>query len=66
MKKLVKESMVNESKSDLYNRLYDRLLSLQVSEEMARALCSFFGSSILEEFVDFLEEEIDSGLWGGQ
>lgn len=37
--------------------LYDRLKELGVDETTTIALCNFFSSSGLEEFVEFYEEE---------
>ena len=36
---------------------YDRLLNEGVNERTAIALCNFFDSTELEEFVEFLEYE---------
>jgi len=55
MKKLVKEILNEEfqSKTDLFIRLRD----LDVEEKMNIALCNFFDSHELVEFVEFLENE---------
>ena len=38
-------------------KLYNRLEELQVDERMNKALCNYFDSRELEEFVEFLENE---------
>ena len=38
-------------------KLYDRLEELGVDERMKIALCNYFDSKELEEFVEFLEDE---------
>lgn len=36
---------------------YDRLVELNIEENLINALCNWFDSRELEEFVEFLEEE---------
>jgi hypothetical protein len=38
--------------------LYDKLIILGVEDNMATALCNWFSSAELEEFVEFLETEL--------
>jgi len=39
-------------------KLYDRLMLMGMERNMAVAICNWFDSAELEEFVEFLENEL--------
>lgn len=51
--------MVKESLNESFDKreAYDKLMELGVEENMTVALCNFFDSNQLSEFIEFLEEE---------